>query len=104
MVSGLQAAFALASERASGEFPHGTNDADALADILRHALADLEGAPPTVESLLRKFIDWRDRAQDGDAGCDYLNGDYGSGTDGWKDLDEIAEQSRAVLARGEHNG
>jgi hypothetical protein len=80
--------FALASARAAVRYPHGTADADALADILADAA-----------SLLREFIAWRDRAQQaGDEGCNYLNGDGADGADGWNDLDLIAERVRAVLA------
>lgn len=94
----IDAAFDLASVRAAAQFPHGTTDADALAGILRTAITDIQSEPETPASLLRDFVAWRDRAQDGDSGCDYLNGDMGSETDGWTDLDEIAERARTVLA------
>jgi hypothetical protein len=92
-------AFVLASARAAVQFPHGTTDADALADILRGAIADIGNTPDSPASILREFIQWRDRAQDGDEGCDYLNGDGADKADGWDDLDLLAERGRAVLAK-----
>jgi hypothetical protein len=51
---------------------------------------------PTGEELavlLREFCEWRDRAQDEDDDCEYLN------HDGFDDLDRLAERGRAILSR-----
>jgi hypothetical protein len=90
--------FALASARAAVRFPHGTANADALADILACAIEDIGNTPDSAASILREFIAWRDRAQDGDEGCNYLNGDGADAANGWDDIDLIAERGRAVLA------
>lgn len=98
MSAAVHKAFALASARATIRFPHGTTDADALANILRVAIADIVNTPDTAASLLLEFIQWRNRVQDGD-GDTYLNGDGADEADAWQDLDLLAERGRAALAK-----
>lgn len=70
---------------------------DAILDVLR-----LSHSPDkAVREALEGFIAWRDRVQDGEDGCHYLNGEnppFGNGDDGWYDLDRLAKAARAALA------
>lgn len=49
------------------------------------------------DALLTDVLAWADRAQAGERGCDYLNGDDGTGDEGWKDLDVLRDRLRAAL-------
>lgn len=70
-----------------------------LSEIYR---AMLSAAPPRPEQDVREAavaaLAWFDRAMDGDAGCDYLNGDLDSDETGWTDAEKIAAGLRAALS------
>lgn len=71
----------------------------ACVNYCRDELPALVERVKELEGALGAFLVWADRAQDGESGTHYLNGEkepWGNGDDGWEDLDALRERARAT--------
>lgn len=67
--------------------------------------AQLRAEKARLVEALRRAREWFDKAEDSEAGADYLNGDGRTdGSDGWGDADIVAEQISAAIAAAEGRG
>jgi hypothetical protein len=78
--------------------------ADARAAIAAYEATRTPEAAQVVD-IAARFLAWADRAQDGENGVNYLNGEkppHGNGDDAWDDLDALRQEARAALAQVRH--